>query len=324
MNGLAIVIVTYNSEQVIGPCLDACPRSDAQVIVVDNASQDQTVQIVRRRPWVKLIANPENRGFAAAVNQGIAGTRMPLILLLNPDAILEAGLDELAGTCRLAGTGAAAGQLIGPDGEFQKGFSVRRLPTAASLALEVLGINRLWPANPVNRRFRCHDFDPRMASVVEQPAGAFLMTPRQVWEQIGGFDEGFRPLWFEDVDYCRRLKDRGFLIRYDPRASARHLGAHSAARLDWDKKEVYWYANLLRYAVRHVSRLGSIVVCLAVIGGALLRLVMGVFRRRGLEPVRVYGKVLRLACRYLFFPGSGSWKSGTGTTFINQAQINVL
>jgi GT2 family glycosyltransferase len=323
MSGLAIVIVTYNSGKVIGSCLDACAGSQAEVVVVDNASGDETVELMRRRPSVKLIANQENRGFAAAVNQGIAATRAPLILLLNPDAILDAGIAELAETCRLPGTGAAAGQLIGSDGEFQRGFSVRRLPTAAALALEVLGINRLWPSNPINRRFRCLDFNPEKASVVEQPAGAFLMTPRKVWEEMAGFDENFFPLWFEDVDYLKRLKDRGLLVRYDPRARARHQGAHSLAGLDWEKRELYWYANLLRYAARHVSRPGRIAVCLAVAGGALLRLPVGIFRSRGLKPIRIYGKVLRLACRYLFFPGSGGWRSGTGT-LINQAQIHVL
>ena len=67
----------------------------------------------------------------------------------------------------------------------------------------------MWPGNPVNRRWRCHDLDLSVAQDVEQPAGACLLVRGSVWQELGGLDERFHPLWFEDVDFCQRLKQRG-------------------------------------------------------------------------------------------------------------------
>src|SRR6185295_17599607 len=99
-----VVIVTWNSESVIGACVDACLRfPNLDIVVVDNASQDQTVAMARRRPGVMVIENRENRGFAAAVNQGIAALPHRNVLLLNPDAEPVRGLDDLARATEGAG-----------------------------------------------------------------------------------------------------------------------------------------------------------------------------------------------------------------------------
>ena len=130
-------------------------------------------------PQVKLIANRDNRGFAGAANQGFAVTTGDPILLLNPDVRLRTPLAPLIEACQEHGL--AAGQLTGSDGRVQAGFTIRRFPTPASLAFELLGINRLWPRNAVNRRYRYLDRDLNLEGPVEQPAGAFLMVaPRRV------------------------------------------------------------------------------------------------------------------------------------------------
>src|SRR3569832_2059151 len=155
MARVAIVIVTYQSAAFTGACLDSIlPVPDAEIIVVDNASRDSTRVIVEEK-GVRLLANPENRGFAAAVNQGVKVTSAPLILLLNPDARLETGLDPLIARIDDPQTGAAGGLLLGEDGKPQTGFMVRNLPTPAALSFEALGINRIWPGNPVNWHYRC-------------------------------------------------------------------------------------------------------------------------------------------------------------------------
>ncbi|HUQ92931.1 MAG TPA: glycosyltransferase family 2 protein [Bryobacteraceae bacterium] len=300
MNRVAIVIVTFQSAEVIGAAVDSGLKAGAEVIVVDNASTDSTLLEVQRRGPVRLIANVVNRGFAAAVNQGVALTARPLILLLNPDAVVVQGLDALAEACSLPQAGAATGKLLNPQGMLQRGFAIRRLPTPLTLAFESLGINRIWPSNPVNRRYRCLDFDENKPSTVEQPPGAFLMIRRDVWEKLGGFDERFHPLWFEDVDYCNRLIYNGFQIYYEPRASARHLGGHSAGKVEWGSRELYWYASLLRYAAKHFSRASLAGVSLAVIGGRVLQLVTGI-HRGVLKSVSIYAKVIRLAFRYLVY-----------------------
>jgi hypothetical protein len=200
MKGIGAIVVTYNSEAEIGPCLDAALRHTERVVVVDNASSDGTLGEVRKRPGVSLISNAENRGFAAAANQGMKALDVPFLLLLNPDAALETGVEPLAEACGQTGVGASAGKLVDVEGRPQSGFSVRRLPTPAALAFEVLGLNRIWRRNPVNRRYRCLDLDLDTPADVEQPAGAFLMIRRDVWQELGGFDEQFHPVWFEDVD----------------------------------------------------------------------------------------------------------------------------
>ena len=209
MPEVAIVIVAHNSERHIGACLEACAHvlPAAEVCVVDNASLDATVASTRPFASVRTIANPTNRGFAAAVNQGVAATTAPLILLLNPDTYLESGIDQMMAECRRDGVGGAGGRLTASEGRPQAGFMVRRFPTASTLIFEALGLNRLWPGNPVNRRYRCLDLDLDQPADVDQPAGAFLMFRRDAFSQTGGFDERFFPIWFEDVDFCLRLRN---------------------------------------------------------------------------------------------------------------------
>ena len=86
---------------------------------------------------------------------------------------------------------------------------------------------------------------------VDQPAGAFLMFSRIAWESVGGFDERFWPLWFEDVDFCARIKSAGFCTYYDPEGVAKHAGSHSIRALPLENRERYWYGSLLEYAEKH-------------------------------------------------------------------------
>ncbi len=195
--------------------MDSCAPLP-QVVVVDNASQDNTAELVRRRGSVKLIANSTNRGFAGAANQGVEALDTELILLLNPDVEIESPLEALEEICGRQDVGFASGELVDSDGKPQTGFTVRRFPTPGTLMLEVLGLNRLLPWNRTNRRYRCLDLDLSQPSEVEQPAGAFLMFRREVWQRLGGFDTQFHPLWFEDVDFLKRGHSLGLKIQYLP------------------------------------------------------------------------------------------------------------
>jgi N-acetylglucosaminyl-diphospho-decaprenol L-rhamnosyltransferase len=303
MSDIGIIIVTYNSESVIGACLDAALRTAAQIVVVDNGSRDGTVGEIARR-HVRLIPNTVNRGFAGAVNQGFAVLDCTYVVLLNPDAILESGLDLLREACEVRGVAGASGQLQDANGRPQIGFMVRRLPTPSAFILEALLLNRIWPGNPVNRRYRALDLDYSRDLQVEQPAGAFLMVRRSVWQELGGLDEGFFPLWFEDVDFCRRILDRGLALYYIPEAVANHTGAHSIPTLTLEMRRVYWYRSLLRYSAKHFKPAPFRLVCLGVVTGSVLRSIAEFARYRSLKPLAVYGKVVRLAGR-CFFSGRG-------------------
>lgn len=296
MPDTGIVIVTYNSAAEIGPCLDAALESGAEVVVVDNASEDKTARLASR-PGVRLIVNSTNLGFAGAANQGFSVLNCTYILLLNPDAVLQTSLETLRVACQLPGSAGAGGLIADSDGKAQVGFMVRRFPTPAVLALEALLLNRAWPRNPVNRSYRGLDLDYSCLQVVEQPAGAFLMIRRVVWEELGGFDEGFWPLWFEDVDFCRRAADRRYQWHFVPDAVVKHTGAHSILQLTLEKRRVYWYRSLLRYSAKHFHALGIRVVCSSVIAGSVLRMLSESTVERSLKPVAVYSKVMLLAAR---------------------------
>ncbi len=269
------IIVTYNSAETITQCLQALAGENCEIVVVDNASQDKTVALVQsfqlEHP-VELLRISRNLGFAAGVNHGIKAANGDVLLVLNPDAIAEPGAISALMECMPSYSAAAAGgALLGASGEPERGFAFRRLPTLSSLLCEVLLINQLWPSNPVNRRYRCLDADYSKVQQVEQPAGACLGITRTAWESIGGMDTQFFPVWFEDVDLCKRLIDSGAKIMYCPASRFHHSGAHSVGKLSFAQKQTFWHGNMLRYAHKHFSPWKVLVLRVGIVKGMLLR-----------------------------------------------------
>jgi N-acetylglucosaminyl-diphospho-decaprenol L-rhamnosyltransferase len=284
---------------VIGGCLDALAEMAPSVtaIVIDNASSDQTLEQVRAHAGVKLIANPENRGFAAAVNQGVQASSAEYLLMLNPDTRILTTLDDLIGATQKYGL--ASGTLVDKTGRPQKGFTIRRFPTPLTLCFELAGLNRLWPSNPVNRRYRYFDRDLDQPGPVEQPAGAFLMFRRDVWQRLGGLDEGYYPVWFEDVDFCRRAADAEYSIEYIPQAKAVHLGGHSVLQVPRACRDRYWCASLVRYASEHFGSFAYRSVCMAVVLTSIPRAVVRMMLDRSLTPIRNCIQIVGFAGRRL-------------------------
>jgi hypothetical protein len=191
--------------------------------------------------------------------------------------------------------GAGAGQLVGEDGQPQKGFGIRSFPSPVTLIFEVLGINRILPGNPVNRRYREFTRNLEAAGEVDQPAGAFLLFRKRVWERLGEFDEAFFPVWFEDVDFCKRVREAGYKIVYDPAVKARHQGGHSVRALPGECRELYWYVSLLRYASKHFRPFGFRLVSAAVVPGAILRAIASLVAGGGAGMAATYCRVIRFA-----------------------------
>jgi N-acetylglucosaminyl-diphospho-decaprenol L-rhamnosyltransferase len=270
-------------------------------VVVDNASADRTVDLVRARGAAKLIANSQNRGFAAAVNQGAREAASNFVLVLNPDTRLLTALDTLVEATERHGL--AAGRLVDVNGDTQAGFTIRRFPTPASLIFELLGINRLWPSNPVNRKYRYLDRDLNQPGPVEQPAGAFLMFRKDVWQKLNGFDEGFYPVWFEDVDFCRRAVDSGYEIAYVPSVVAQHKGGDSVSRISRQQRASYWCVSLLTYAVKHFHPGPFRGICAAVVLSSVPRMVAEMISQRTLSSVVTYCNIMRFAGLCLVSPG---------------------
>jgi GT2 family glycosyltransferase len=127
------------------------------------------------------------------------------------------------------------------------------------------------------------------------------MVRRAVWQELEGFDESFFPLWFEDVDFCRRALDRGYRFFFVPEATSRHRGGGSISRLSVEKRRVYWYRSLLRYSAKHFRPLAFRAVSLAVVVGSVLRCLGESVIHRSLGPLAAYWKVVRHAGRCLVF-----------------------
>jgi N-acetylglucosaminyl-diphospho-decaprenol L-rhamnosyltransferase len=271
-------------------------------IVIDNASSDRTLEEVRTRRGVTVIANRENRGFAAAVNQGVqAASRENVaadyLLMLNPDTRLLTALDDLIEASHKYGL--ASGKLLDKTGSPQKGFTIRRFPTPLTFWFELSGLNRLWPSNPVNRRYRYLDRDLNQAGPVEQPAGAFMMFRRDIWQRLGGLDEGFYPIWFEDVDFCRRAAGAGYRIEYLPRVAAEHAGGHSVLQIPQGCRARYWCVSLLTYGSKHFGSSGYRGVCLAVALTSVPRAVARMIREGSLSPIVSCINIVGFAVRRL-------------------------
>jgi N-acetylglucosaminyl-diphospho-decaprenol L-rhamnosyltransferase len=274
---------------------------EVTAFIVDNASSDNTVACVRARTGLRLVANADNRGFAAALNQGVRESGdSEFILALNPDAHLVTPIDELVEAAQRHGI--AAGRLVDEAGRTQAGFTIRRFPTPAALVLELFGINRLWPSNPVNRSYRYLDRNLDEGGPVDQPAGAFLMVRRDVWNMLGGFDEQFTPVWFEDVDFCRRAVKAGCRIEYVPSVTARHQGGHSVRRIPAAPRATYWCASLLRYTAKHFRPWTFRGICAAVVLSSVPRMVVGMIREGTLSSVANYFHIMRFAGLCLLSP----------------------
>lgn len=301
----AAIIITYNSAGVVAKAVSSARQYGMHVVVIDNASTDRSAGEAREAGADLVIVNQENLGFAGAANQGFLTLReeYQCVLLLNPDVEITTSLDPLIDAC--LSHGAACGQLYDTDNKPQTGFQVRRFPTPATLAAEVLGINRVWPDNPLNRDYRCLDLDFTRPAVVDQPAAAFLMVRRDVWLATEGFDIQFYPVWFEDVDFCKRIKEKGFSIAYQPAVQARHLGGHSVGKIPYANRVTTWYASLLKYGQKHFSSAGLRIIAAAVLLGAVPRCVLGIYEERSQKPIAVWLTMCNLCIQVLIFGQGG-------------------
>jgi N-acetylglucosaminyl-diphospho-decaprenol L-rhamnosyltransferase len=232
-----IVIVNWNAGALLRSCLDALASSDnsyrLNVIVVDNASSDGSAQNLERPSLqVAVIRNAENRGFAAACNQGAAAGRAPLILFLNPDVRLDRNVIAQA-EAFLADPAHAATGILGIrllDREGHTARSCARRPTVAAVLLRTLFLDKIVPQLVPPHFMR--EWDHLDTRAVDQVMGAFLMIRRDLFTRGGGFDERFF-VYYEDLDLSLRVIERGHAVVHFAKATAVHdVGGTTAAVKD--------------------------------------------------------------------------------------------
>jgi GT2 family glycosyltransferase len=251
------VIVNWNTRSLLSECLKSIwrfpPSCGFEIIVVDNASADGSSDMVRDAfPNCILIASKTNLGYAKANNLGIEKAQGEFILTLNPDTeLIDDSLDRcIAFMDDNIRAGAVAARLLNPDGSVQK--SVRNFPTLSNILFEIIGLARLFPKSRLFGNYRCEWLDYAKTQQVEQPMGTFLLFRKAALDQIGRFDEAF-PIFFNEVDLLRRMKDSGFEIWLCADTAIEHLGGASTRQV---RKNMIWesHKSLMRYLNRWCLR----------------------------------------------------------------------
>lgn len=229
-SGISVLIVSWNSEGHIKGCLHALSQSVGrilEVIVVDNHSSDATPRIVRSEPGVELVETGANLGFAPAMNIAMQIARGPLVCLLNPDTVVAPSALDCMGTFleQNPSVMAVAPRLLDESGELMKA-SVRPFPSLWETFSRQFGLSKLLPERLVDGYLVDAALKGRVPISVPCLSGAALMLRKSSIADVGLFDEVI-PMYFEDIDYCARLRKMG-PIYYIPDAVIVHLGAKSA------------------------------------------------------------------------------------------------
>ena len=253
---ISICILNWNTREHLREALRSVFANlpsglETEVLVEDNASADGSAEMVRQEfPQVALQEDEANLGYAAGSNRLIARALGEFVLLMNPDVRLQQGTVEALLRALGEHEDAAAPRLLFPEGRLQ--HSVRTFPTPAVLLWEATGLARLFPRSRVFGAYRMTWWDYNDEREVEQPMASLLLVRRRAWEQIGGFDEGF-PLYFNDVDFCYRLREAGWKIVFVPQAQAVHyLGASTRQQRLQSLRESH--RSLARFYAKHYRK----------------------------------------------------------------------
>jgi hypothetical protein len=250
---LSVIIVSWNVKNDLVNCLRSIkenwPRQDFELIVVDNASTDGTIELLKSDfPEVKLIINEENRGFSAANNQGIKIAKGEYLFLLNPDTIVHChSLDNLIKVLDENPTiGACGPKLLRSNGTTQ--ISIGRYPTFRGILYRYTFFKSL-------RMFRAHykrhcSYEPNKQLDIEFLSAAALMVRRSVIDQIGGWDERFF-MYAEEADLCLRIRKAGWSMLYVPESVITHLHGRSAGHMSEAMRHFVFYQSLLIYFRKH-------------------------------------------------------------------------
>lgn len=234
---LSIVIVNYNTRQLLDDCLRSIFAADAppgglEVIVVDNASADDSVAMVQETyPQVTVIANAENLGFAAANNRGTAVARGAYVLFLNSDTRVEreALAQPVAYMQQQPQVGALTVRLEYPSGE-RDPDNHRGFPTPWRALCHFSGLSRLFPRDPRFNGYFMGYADFSQTHAVEVIAGSYMLMPLALCRELGGWDETYF-FYGEDIDFCYRIHQAGYEIVYYPHVTVIHYkGASSGLR----------------------------------------------------------------------------------------------
>jgi GT2 family glycosyltransferase len=255
---IAVGIVNWNSGHWLKDCIASLLATTdvAEIVVVDNASTDRSVEdAAGYGDRVRFVRNESNLGFAGGVNKAFASTSAPYVLILNPDVGVRNGV--VGRMQRFLDAHPKAAAIGGHVGE---NYFPRRLPTAASLIRENLGLQKRLKEQVAEEPYE-----------IEQAAAAALMIRRTAYLEVGGFDSRFFPAWYEDVDFCKQLQSTGWKIYFDPTAQFLHEGGYSAKALGASGFAAAYYRNQLRYVRKHMGKTAGMAIRCSMVAGMVAR-----------------------------------------------------
>jgi len=274
---LSVIIVSYN----VYPFLDNCLRSvrqalkkiDGEIIVIDNASVDRTVELVRQHfPDIHVIANSNNDGFAVANNQGIAASRGEFILLLNPDTVVS---EDTFTTClafmdQHPDAGAIGIKMLDGSGQFLP-ESKRGLPTLLSSFMKMSGLYQLFPRSPKWNNYYQGHIDENQTAKIDVLCGAFMFMRKKVLDETGYLDEAFF-MYGEDIDLSYRITKAGHSIYYLPATSIIHYKGESTRKSSLNYILTFYEAMLI-FTEKHPEFKGQkLLIKIAIYFHGLLQL----------------------------------------------------
>lgn len=255
---IAAIVVTYQSGSTIDACLSRLRQGQdiAEIRVIDNGSMDGTLDIVQRHashdPRVRFVGNPDNPGFAAANNQGVADSHSPWLAFINPDLMVEPDtLTELRSRGEVLGDCLLGVEQVDEHGHADEAVRRRDPDSLLMLRSPGKGSKLAVPRDP-----------QQVLQRVPALSGALLMMPRALFERIGGWDAGYR-LHAEDLDLCRRAREAGAVVAIANDLHVTHVrGVSSRSRpffVEWHKHKGLW-----RYFQKFEAKQRSLPVRVAV------------------------------------------------------------
>jgi O-antigen biosynthesis protein len=247
---VSVIIVNYKVPQSLRQALHSLQESagygDVEVIVVDNASNDGSEAMVKKEfPEIKWLQLKQNIGFGKACNVGAKNAEGEYLLLLNPDTIvthttISSAVDFMR---QHPDVGLLGPKLLNPDGTLQRGCR-RGFPTPAAAFYHFSGLSRLFPESKRFGHYNLTWLDPDLSCPVDAISGCFMVIPRKLFFELGGFDEEFF-MYGEDLDLCWRVHEKGLLVWYHPEIRVIHLKGRSSARRVIQSRIAFYEAMII-------------------------------------------------------------------------------
>jgi len=267
---VSVIIVNWNTPVYLKACLESLyaeplPKVSYDVWVVDNASSDNSVAMVKRDfPQVNLIENTENAGFSKANNLAIKASTGRYVFLLNSDAAVHPGaldkLIEYADSDKQAGV--MGPKVLNPDGSLQ--YSCRSFPNLWAGFFRNTKLGKLFPNNKHLKMYMLSDLDHSKVSIVGWLSGCAMLIRRSLIERVGPMDEAFF-MYCEDVDMCKRSWDAGCTVMYVPMATVTHAIGKSSDK-SYERATALLCDSWRIYYIKHFGDRGALRILAVTFG----------------------------------------------------------